>query len=345
MQGTNRLASKVSIWLCAARHLATVVAVASCALVLGVSGGCVSRGGDAVSVAQVAVRANPDLELLATDERQAVLTVRVRRTGRVMTVRADDVVAGSAFRDLNASAATPGPQATAGPDAAPPSVAPTPSAAASSAPTSAPPAASAPASASRRVEASTPGASVSISRPSSEARKQPAAAPVEPAPRRETTPETPTGTASTERAAPAQARSPEQVSPAATPRSAPPSSSSRQAGANIDESRLERRKDPVRCIGSETIRLDGVLLEADRVAVEALGKCAVHITNSRVVGRVALQVAGDSNVKIENSIIEGSVAIQASQTATVEAHASTIRGRVRKLQSGEVKDLGENVWR
>jgi hypothetical protein len=48
------------------------------------------------------VRANPSLELVATDERQSVLTVKVKRSGRVMTVSAADVVAGTAFRDLDA---------------------------------------------------------------------------------------------------------------------------------------------------------------------------------------------------------------------------------------------------
>ncbi len=62
-----------------------------------------SAAGD-VEKAQIAVRANPALELVATDERQAVLTVKVRRSGRVITVSAADVISGIAFRDLESDA-------------------------------------------------------------------------------------------------------------------------------------------------------------------------------------------------------------------------------------------------
>jgi hypothetical protein len=54
-----------------------------------------------VEKAQIAVRANPSLELVATDDRQGVLTVRVRRSGRVMTVSVADVISGVAFRDID----------------------------------------------------------------------------------------------------------------------------------------------------------------------------------------------------------------------------------------------------
>jgi hypothetical protein len=319
MRSTNRLASRVSIWSSTRPRLAAVVALASGSLLLG-SVGCVSRGSDAVSVAQVAVRANPDLELLATDERQAVLTVRVKRTGKVLTVRADDVVAGSAFRDLDTATAPAQPAAT----APQPAQAPTPA---------------------REAEVSTPGARVSVDRRSGESKKRPTAAAVESDTSRDPKPEASAGSASVDRAARPPVASTEQATTPPPAKSVPPQAPSKQPGANIDESALQKRTDPVRCISSETVRLDGVLLQADRVAVQAIGKCNIRITNSHVIGHAALQIAGDATVTVENSIIEGDPAIRVAQTAAIEVHSSTIRGRVQKLQSATVRDLGDNVWR
>jgi hypothetical protein len=81
--------------------LAAPICVSLCVLTLGCSAG--SASGD-VEKAQIAVRANPGLELVATDDRQGVLTVKVRRTGRVITVSVADVISGVAFRDLDSDA-------------------------------------------------------------------------------------------------------------------------------------------------------------------------------------------------------------------------------------------------
>src|SRR5262245_43013869 len=79
--------------------------IALCLAAIGLSFACGGGTGD-VEKAQIAVRANPALELVATDERQAVLTVKVKRSGRVITVTAADVIAGTAFRDLDAEPAS-----------------------------------------------------------------------------------------------------------------------------------------------------------------------------------------------------------------------------------------------
>lgn len=75
--------------------------VATWALVLlaGLGAACsqAPAGKSDLEVAQVAIRANPALELVATDEGQGVLTVRVRSTGQLVTVKAADVNAGTAF--------------------------------------------------------------------------------------------------------------------------------------------------------------------------------------------------------------------------------------------------------
>jgi hypothetical protein len=75
-----------------------------CGLALLTTLGC-SRGVGDVETAQIVVLANPSLELIATDERQGVLTVRVAGTGQMMTVRAAEVVAGRAIHDLDANVA------------------------------------------------------------------------------------------------------------------------------------------------------------------------------------------------------------------------------------------------
>ena len=326
MRSTNRLASRLSISAVTEAHLAAIALVSCC--LLGSMAGCVSRGSDPVAVAQVAVRANPDLELLATDERQAVLTVRDKRTGRILTVGAEAVVAGTAFRDLNATA----------PPAQP-----------SAARTELPPASPTASDAERNAGAPTPGARVSAAPPSGGKKNRPAV-PVESETTGSVPADTQPGTTSVGRAPREPLRSEEGAAAAPAAGTAPPdgrspSTQSPSAGASLDESRLQRRTTPVQCAGADTVRLDRVWLEVDRVAIQALGKCGVHITNSHIVGRVAVQATGNTTVTIENSIIEGRVAIQAAQTSSISAQSSTIRGRVVKLQNGAVRDLGQNVWR
>jgi hypothetical protein len=298
MLNTKRRAFLSRVLFPAAARPAAVAGLIACWL-LGATIGCAQRTNNNVSVAQVAVRANPALELVATDERQAVLTVRVKRTGQILTVRADDVVAGTAFRNLDLTEPS-GQAASAGPaqvasakdtNQAPPVTSPAPAAAA-------------------------PGAAAPVRS------AEPTPAPPRPAP--------PTGVKA---APPAAVASP-------APASTKPSGTD---GATIDESRLKPRTEPVHCTGANSVRLDGVLLRADRVAVQAVGQCAVYITNSHIVGRVAVEAAGDTTVTIENSIIEG--VVQAAGRSTITTKSSTIQGRVQKLQNGAVRDLGQTIWR
>jgi biotin carboxyl carrier protein len=276
-----------------------LLAVLACAAMAGATGCGGPKTNDPVAVAQVAVRANPDLELMATDERQGVLTVKMKRTGRIVTVRADDVVAGTAFRDLETAPAAP--------SAAPmPAATATPAAPSSETTPAGPPETPAPVSA--------PRPSGSTARPTAHAGKPvPAGAAAEGADH----------APSIDRSKPA----------------------SDGTGANIDVSRLQRRPTPVGCSANETVHLEGVLIEADRAAVDAVGNCQVVITNSRIVGRVGVVMAGNATVTIENSIVEGTVAIQALANSTATVRSSTIIGRVQRLQSAAVRDLGQNVWR
>jgi hypothetical protein len=120
------------------------------------------------------------------------------------------------------------------------------------------------------------------------------------------------------------------------------SSQQTEAGATIDESRLKRRTEPIGCGTKERVELDGVLLEADRVAIEALGECRVTVKNSRIVARTAVMAGGKASLTFENSIIEGTLRVTQESVASVRS--STIRGRTQKLQAGKIMDLGQNVW-
>src|SRR5687768_5184173 len=95
---------KLNAWRCVMnRNLIVLAGAPVCAIALTL--GCTSAGtSDAVEKAQIAVRANPALELVATDERQGVLTVKVKRSGQMLTVSVGDVVAGTAFSNLDAGA-------------------------------------------------------------------------------------------------------------------------------------------------------------------------------------------------------------------------------------------------
>jgi hypothetical protein len=317
------------------RLRATMFKVVVCGYALTALVACGSGGAsDTIEKAQIAVRANPSLELVATDDRQGVLTVRVVRTGAMMTVNAADVVAGTAFRGLDATAAA---------------AAAAPATASESTEKSAAPAqrTEPPASAQQRITAANErgqvtvtrsggaltvqsgdsrvgvaGAAVSAERPLSAA--PPAAAPEERA-----------------QAAPA----PAPAEPAARPAqdTAKVESTAPQKGAVLDESRLEKRNRPVSCVGSQTVNLTDVLLSTDGIAVAVTG-CTVHIRNSHVKGQIGLQVAGGGTVTIENSIIEGTMAMQLTPGANVSVKSSTIRGQVQRV-GVNVNDQGGNVWR
>jgi len=118
-----------------------------------------------------------------------------------------------------------------------------------------------------------------------------------------------------------------------------------RAGADIDESRLQRRPRAVACVGREVIELTDVLLRADAVAVMASGDCEVRIKNSHIVGSIGVQVAGGGNVTIENSIIEGPVALQLAAGGVVSVQSSTIRGQVQRAGAVTLRDKGGNLFR
>jgi hypothetical protein len=113
-------------------------------------------------------------------------------------------------------------------------------------------------------------------------------------------------------------------------------------GADLDEATLKPRPTPVSCLANQTVDVDGALLKADRVAIQATGNCKVRVTNSRVVGRAAVMASGNAEITFENSIIDGALSLTGNSVTSFKS--STVRGRVRKLQEAAVKDLGHNLW-
>src|SRR6184192_1066686 len=71
-------------------------------------------------------------------------------------------------------------------------------------------------------------------------------------------------------------------------------------GAQIDETKLEKRPRKVECIGNTTVSLVGVSLRLQDVAIEATGGCKVVIRNSHISGSVAIQLVRPAEVTIEN---------------------------------------------
>jgi hypothetical protein len=303
-----------------------VLSVPSCVWLLASTIGCsADRTRDPVEIAQIAVRANPSLELIATDDRQGVLTVRVKRTGQILTVRASDVTAGTAFRDLESSTGAPSASSVSGSS---------PSMSGSPVPRSA--------GAASKTEATSPGhrdivqetpggvrvvtdsatGRVSITTPT--ARVVAGGTPV---------------SAGTGQSLPPEARE-------ARSEREPRSEKSEEAGAHIDESRLERRTSGVVCVGSQGVQLDGVLLRVDDAAIQVTGPCKISIRNSHIVGEIAVQMTGSGVITVDNSIIEGrSAAFQLAGDAVVEVRASTVHGAVQSVQNAKVRDQGGNLWR
>jgi hypothetical protein len=292
--------------------------------------GCSSRASDPMEVASVAVRANPSLELVAADEKQGVLTVRVKRTGQVLVVKASDVTAGTAFRDLDSGGTTA--------QAQPPAPAPTQSVAVSGDAGRVAVSASQGAAAQdqqvavksatgavsvksggRGVSVQAPGRGVSIGLDGAG------------------------GISVARSSAPAAATS-RPSAPAAASQPSPPAASS--GGATIDDSRLERRTRQIVC-HDDSMKLDGVLIKLDDVAVVVTGDCDLKIVNSHITGSsTAIHADSNATVSIVNSIVEGSTAaVSLSGNATLSAKSSTVRGRVLRTQNTEVHDQGGNVWK
>ena len=286
---------------------------------------CAREGRDQMSWARAALERNGQIEIVAADPQSRTFTVRVKESGELRMVRADQVVAEPALGAESSTAAV------------------APAASAASAASAAPPQA-------LTASSAADGASASAAEPAAPA-EAPAeeSAAVRPAARTAGGPLLESGPGySIEAASGAAAAAVTQSGPgysikAASPAAAPPRARLRDAG--VTSAAVERRREPIICQGARLLHIDNRNLEFDGDAVSAEDGCEIHITNSHISATGVGVLARGANVHIDNSLIEGDAgSIDASDGAQVYAAFSHFRGLSRRLDTAVFHDLGGNIW-
>lgn len=332
----QRYAPRGGQWALMGLAAVTLFGLAACGKVgLGAS--------DEMSWARAALERNDRIEVVATDPATSTFTIRIKDTGDLRTVRADQIIA--APPGVAASAGGTAPGASSGTDSSQASSAE--SATASNSAASEEPAQSAAAEPAASA-ASTPNAASNNAQPGAMARSdasasiprtgyQPANAPASevPNPNSDVTSITPGGKV--------LESGPGYAIKMASAKNGP------QATARVERtsstSAVERRHDPIICQGARLLQIDNRNLEFDGDAVSAQDGCEIHITNSHIIAKGVGVSARAANVHIDNSQIEGDTAsIDASQGAQVYAASSTFKGVSRREDHSSFHDLGGNVW-
>ncbi|HUA88090.1 MAG TPA: hypothetical protein VL994_01570 [Steroidobacteraceae bacterium] len=295
-----------------------VVLAAACAASL-LLGACARQGEEQMSWARSALERNPALQIVSADAQAHTFTVRVKDTGEVRTMRADEVVAGPAAPAVAAAAPAPPPVAAA---AAPEPAVP---ASAEAAPAPVPPeehmlgqpynsasaSSATPKASGGRVLESGPGYSI-------EAAGAPQAQVMQSGPGYS-------------------------IKASGLPASAPPSG--RQLSSRVTSAALEQRREPIVCQGARLLHIDNRNLAFVGDAVTAEDGCEIYITNTHISATGVGVLARNANVHIDNSLIEGDAgSIDASQGAQVYVASSQFRGLSRRLDSASLHDQGGNVW-
>jgi hypothetical protein len=288
---------------------AGLLAIASSALVM--LGACGHEDRDEMSWARAALERNGDIEVVAADQQSRTFTIRMKDTGELRMVRADDLIAGPA----SAAQAATGSQA----------------------------------SASREGTAVPNGAAVPVSAGQSPVASQEATASAEaesaaPAPSAQPSSILPQTTASAD-AAPGKVL---ESGPGYSIKAAAPQaqvSAGRVRETSVTSATLERRHEPIICQGARLLHIDNRNLAFDGDAVSAEEGCEIHITNSHISAGGVGVLARGAHVHIDNSLIEGDQgSIDASQGAEVYIASSRFRGLSRRLDNAAFHDLGGNVW-
>ena len=329
--------------------------VAMLALVVAGSACAGSGGKSDLEVAQVAVRANPALELVATDAQQGVLTVRVKATGQLLTVKASEVNAGTAFTNVSLEAST-----TAAPAPAAPAEGAAPAAAPSSSPaqgTSSGVAVSATRDVDtrggtvERVKKETSvntagGVRVDASSTTTERGRTSSARVTTPGGLVIDVPQAGQATVTTG-GRPATPAAKPAAAPPATPATAPGAGPVADLSPMFDESRLKRRSAPASCRSGQDASLIGVLLEVDGVAVTVGGGCNMRIRGSLIVGGDTTIVVEDGgNLYVEGSDIQSrGVSVRLDKGSNGYLGKSVFRGRVATQAGANMFDQGGNTWK
>jgi hypothetical protein len=321
--------------------LATVAlfGIAACGK-LGLGG-----GSDEMSWARAALERNDRVEIVAVDPATNTFTVRIKETGDLRTVRADQVIAGPPGAPVSPAGTPAGaasmPAATAGVETSATSDSSRAGSSGASAPAATAPAATASAnntmSSSQSQQAPAPDQdAAATSAPRTGFRGDPAPRSEVPNPNSDVASITPGGRVL--ESGPGYAIK-------AASKSAPVAARTERARSSTTSSAIERRHDPIICQGDRLLQIDNRNLEFDGDAVAAEDGCEIHITNSHITAKGVGVSARHANVHIDNSQIEGdSASIDASEGAQVYASSSTFKGISRRLDNSSFHDLGGNVW-
>jgi hypothetical protein len=270
---------------------------------------CARSGQDEMSWARAALERNSAIEVVAADQQSRTFTVRVKDSGELRMVRADELIA------------SPTLAATAGEAAEP---------AAGSAPQTAPP----PAAPENNAAHAAANVAVPADSASQSSEGQPQTQPASLGPQN----------AASVESAPGRVLS---AGPGYTIKAAAPATSTAGSGrdTSITSAPVERRHEPIVCQGARLLHIDNRNLVFDGDAVSAEDGCEIHITNSRISATGIGVLARAANVHIDNSLIEGDQAsISASEGAQVYAASSQFKGLSRREDSAAFHDLGGNVW-
>lgn len=298
-------------------------------------------GSDEMSWARAALERNDRVEIVAVDPATNTFTVRIKETGDLRTVRADQVIAGPPGAPVSPAGTPAGAAAMPAATAAVEASATADSSQAGSPGASARPAATASAnntmSSSQGQQAPAPDQdAAATSAPRTGFRGDPAPRSEVPNPNSDVASITPGGRVL--ESGPGYAIK-------AASRSAPVAARTERARSSTTSSAIERRHDPIICQGDRLLQIDNRNLEFDGDAVAAEDGCEIHITNSHITAKGIGVSARHANVHIDNSQIEGdSASIDASEGAQVYASSSTFKGISRRLDNSSFHDLGGNVW-
>ena len=331
------------------------VALAAVALFSITACGKLGLGGssDEMSWARAALERNDRIEVVAVDPATSSFTVRIKETGDLRMVRADQVIAGPPGAPVSSAGTPAGPAATSTGSTTQAATSDSSQAADSGASASAggansmasagQSAATAGQPAGASAQDATQGAASAMrqsnamaSAPHTGFQSEPAPASEVPNPNSDVTSITPGGRVL--ESGPGYA-----IKTAS--KSTPMTARVERERSSTTSSAVERRHDPIICQGDRLLQIDNRNLEFDGDAVTAEDGCEIHITNSHISAKGVGVSARAANVHIDNSQIEGdSASIDASEGAQVYASSSKFKGISRRVDKSSFHDLGGNVW-
>jgi hypothetical protein len=284
----------------------TAIVALAAVVTLAIFGGCAKQERvREIDWAKAALARNPSFEIVATDEKSGVFTVRETTTGTMRTLRLEDLIATPLPPKAAASAA---PAAAAQPVEQP------------AAPSDAAPADTLASSQTTETVAGVRGGE---------------GAPLAEGP----------GYSITRGAAKGADEAHTLEGPGYSITRQEPAKRTSAPIAEEMASNVERRTDPIICQGDRLMRIDGETIEFTGDAVIAEKGCDLYISNARIrAGGVGI-IARQARVHIVNSTIGGSRgSYEASDGAEIYVASSTFTGIGRRFDSATMNDLGGNAY-